>query len=51
MGIIERGAAIGFAVAAGIGTFLLGMLGVIFIIAIVVTIIAVIGNAEDEVDE
>ena len=48
MSIIARGAAIGFAIAAGIGTCMLGLAIIVVVTILVVTVIAVFGNAEQE---
>lgn len=48
MTYIQTGAAIGFAVAAGVGTFILGMTAVVILFAMLMTLVAIVGGAEDE---
>ena len=48
MGDIQYGAAIGFAVAAGVGTFAAGMLAVAAILALIGTVFAFVFGKEDD---
>lgn len=51
MSIIERGVAIGFAAAAGVGSFIIGMMVVVVIVAAIVTLATVAGGRGDDVDD
>lgn len=48
MGYIQYGAAIGFAVAAGVGTLVLGLLAVVMVLAVLGTLFAVVFGKDRE---